>query len=118
QGLPASEDGIPQDDYGIMCTDVPGDEGYDDGDYNPGFGGTSAASPVTAGVVGLVLSANPNLTGEQVRLVLTRTAAKIRADKIPWVEVAGQDIEALFEYDEAGQSLGFGYGRVDADAAV
>lgn len=106
------------DNYGIVTTDVTGVEGYAAGEYNDSFGGTSAASPVTAGVAGLVLSANPNLTAEQVRLVLTSTADKILADKIDWVAAIGQDLEELFAYDERGHSIGFGFGRVNAGAAV
>lgn len=118
QGLPANQDGVADDDFGILTADVGGEDGYDAGDYNPGFGGTSAASPVTAGVVGLVLSVNPELTAEQVRVVLTSTADKIVADKMPWPELIGEDIAALFAYDETGHSIGFGYGRVNAALAV
>jgi subtilisin family serine protease len=115
---------VNEDNYGIVCTDVRGVEGYSidadgfDLDYNPGFSGTSASSPVTAGVAGLVLSANPNLSAEQVRLVLTATADKIRANQVPWPDIFGQDIEAAFEYDDNGHSIGFGYGRVNAREAV
>lgn len=121
QGLPAEQDGVADDDVGIVCTDYSGDDGYDAGDYNPGFSGTSAASPVTAGVVGLVLSANPALTAEQVRLVLTRSADKITADKMPWADLLGEDqdvLEQFFGYDDNGHSLAFGYGRVNAARAV
>lgn len=118
QGLPADQDGFPDDDYGIVTTDVEGDGGYSGGDYETEFSGTSAASPVAAGVVGLVLSVNDALTAEQVRLVLTRTADKIVADKVPWPDIIGEDIETVFAYDENGHSIGFGYGRVNAAAAV
>ena len=117
---------IRDDNYGIVCTDVRGEEGYsitgqDQGvgvDYNPGFSGTSAATPVAAGVVGLILSTNPDLTAEQVHLVLTRSADKIRANQVPWQDIFGQDLEALFDYDDTGHSIAFGYGRVNAAAAV
>ncbi|MBI1949333.1 MAG: S8 family serine peptidase [Deltaproteobacteria bacterium] len=121
QGLPADQDGVPDDDSGIVCTDVMGDNGYDAGDYNPGFSGTSAASPVAAGVVGLVLSVNPALTAEQVRLILTRSADKITADKMPWADLLGEDqalLDEFFGYDDTGHSLAFGYGRVNAARAV
>lgn len=118
QGLPENQDGIPEDDFGIVTTDVTGDDGYEDDDVNTGFGGTSAASPVTAGVAGLMLSANPNLSAQQVRLILARTADKIVANHIDWVTLIGEDIEAIFAYDEVGHSIGFGYGRINAAAAV
>ena len=121
---------VQDDNYGIVTTDVRGGtRGYSvdgtqadgsdiDVDYNPGFSGTSAASPVAAGVVGLVLSVNPDLTAEQVRLVLTRTADKIVADKVDWLSLTGQDLREVFAYDDVGHSIAFGYGRVNAGNAV
>lgn len=107
-----------EDNFGIGTTDVTGGEGYDGGDYTPSFSGTSAASPVAAGVAGLVLSAHPELTAEQVRLVLTGSADKIRADKVDWLNAIGTDLAAVFDYDATGHSIGFGYGRVNAAQAV
>jgi len=40
------------------------------------FGGTSSATPLVAGIAGLVISANPNLTAAQVIAVLKQTASK------------------------------------------
>jgi len=40
---------------------------------DPRFGGTSAATPLVAGVIALMFSANPNLTPEQVRTILRET---------------------------------------------
>lgn len=118
QGPTDDRDGYFLDDFGIVTTDVEGDDGYDDGDVHIGFGGTSAASPVTAGVLGLVLSANPSLTAAQARLVLTSSADKIVADKVPWEEFFADDIAAIFAYDEVGHSIGFGFGRINAARAV
>jgi uncharacterized protein (TIGR03382 family) len=115
---PSQGGAIDADSHGIVTTDVTGDDGYSATDYNRGFGGTSAASPVAAGVAGLILSANPHLTADQVRVILTNTADKIRADQVDWVGVAGQDLEAALEYDATGHSLGFGWGRVNAHEAV
>jgi len=109
---------VQQDNYGLWTTDVSTDEGYSEGKYADSFSGTSASSPVVAGVAGLVLSVNANLTAEQVRLVLTRTADKIRADKINWADIFNQDLNVTFAYDENGHSIGFGYGRVNAERAV
>jgi MYXO-CTERM domain-containing protein len=111
-------DGSGADDFGIVCTDVSGNLGYDPGDYNPGFSGTSAASPVAAGVAGLILAVNPELTAEQVRLVMTSTSDKIEADLDRWAGVTGQDLTDFFGYDDVGHSTAFGYGRVNAQRAV
>ncbi len=115
---------INEDNFGIVTTDVRGDEGYSidagrfDLDYTLDFSGTSASSPVTSGVAGLILSVNPTLSAEQVRLVLTATADKIHADKVPWDQIFGQDINAAFDYDDDGHSIGFGYGRINAATAI
>ena len=112
------QDGLADDDYGIVTTDVRGNEGYSidastfDVDYNPGFSGTSAAAPVVTGLVGLILSQNADLTSDQVRLVLTRTANKIEST------VWGEDVAAYFAYDVTGHSVAFGHGRINALAAV
>ncbi|MFC5461703.1 S8 family serine peptidase [Massilia niabensis] len=59
--------------------------------------GTSFASPVTAGVAGLVMAARPDLNADQVESLLFKTSVDLG--------VAGRDPV-------------FGYGRVDAAAAV
>jgi subtilisin family serine protease len=45
--------------------------------YDYEFGGTSSACPFAAGVVGLILSANPALTAAQVRQILADSATEI-----------------------------------------
>jgi subtilisin family serine protease len=115
---PAVGGAVPEDSYGIVTTDYTGDDGYDAANYTNTFGGTSAASPIVAGLAGLLLSRNPELTADQVRLLLTSTADKIVADKVDWPTVAGEDIKTLWAYDANGHSLGFGWGRVNAAAAT
>lgn len=66
------------------------------------FEGTSAATPLVAGVCALMLSANPDLSATEVKNILQSNADKIGT----------QD-----EYIN-GHSIRFGYGRVNADAAV
>ena len=73
-------------------------------DYTAGFGGTSSACPLAAGVAALVLSVNPNLTWQQVKSVLEQSADKI--------DIAGA------AYDTLGRSDKYGYGRVNARRAV
>jgi len=81
---------------------------YDAGDPNSGytdsFGGTSGASPVAAGVGALVLSALPDLTWDALRELLRQTADPIDP------EGGG--------YDAGGHSLLYGFGRIDARAAL
>ncbi|NJC28083.1 S8 family serine peptidase [Neolewinella antarctica] len=78
-------------------------DGVDRGPYYKHFGGTSAATPLVAGICALILSANPNLTSVQVKSILESTADKI-GNK--------------WDYDARGYSNKYGFGRVNADAAV
>lgn len=66
------------------------------------FSGTSMASPAAAGVVALMLDANPMLTAAQVKAILAETA---RLDNFTGV------------IDEDGH-VRWGHGKVDAYAAV
>ncbi|RME21121.1 MAG: hypothetical protein D6806_15245, partial [Deltaproteobacteria bacterium] len=72
------------------------------GNYTRYFNGTSAACPIAAGVVALVFSANPTLTGAQARFIVEQTA-----DKVGGVT-----------YDQNGHNDYYGYGRVNAGRAV
>ncbi|MCK4905693.1 S8 family serine peptidase [bacterium] len=69
--------------WGIATTDITSPGGYNNnGDYtNPseasGFGGTSSATPLAAGVAALLLSKNPNLTADEVRTAMCDTADEI-----------------------------------------
>jgi subtilisin family serine protease len=116
--IAAPSQGCFDGEDGIATTDFQGAEGYSAGDFTTGFGGTSAACPVASGLAGLILSVNPGLTAQQVKVIMEATAAKIRADKNPWQQQFGIDLAAEFAYDERGFSQGFGYGRIDAAAAV
>lgn len=59
---------------GTLTTDVSGEDGQSEGDYTEFFGGTSSACPVVAGIVGLLLSADPSVSANDVRGLLARTA--------------------------------------------
>ncbi len=63
-----------QSGAGVRTIDREGSAGYSFGDYTTGFGGTSAACPVVAGVAALILSYDATLTETEVRNLLTNTA--------------------------------------------
>lgn len=77
-------------------------DGVDRGGHYKHFGGTSCATPIVAGIVALILSANPELTAKEVRQILTSTADKI-----------GHPGEYV-----NGHSPKYGYGRVNAHKAL
>lgn len=82
--------------------EFPPEPGVPEG-YTAMFGGTSSAAPVVAGVVGLILSANPALTAAEVRDVLRETA-------VPIDRVRGRYAEEVSPY--------YGHGLVNAYLAV
>lgn len=74
-----------------------------DGLFTNGFNGTSAATPLVAGLCGLLLSLKPDMTAEDVRAALIASAKKIGPASA---------------YKTSGHSNKFGYGRIDAAKAV
>ena len=71
--------------------------------YTSGFGGTSSAAPLCAGIAALLLSANPNLTAQELKNLLRQSADPIGPPGT---------------YNAAGHSVYYGYGRVNALRAV
>lgn len=69
--------------------------------FTSGFGGTSSATPLVAGICALMLSANPNLTLSQIRDILRQSTDKIGGG-----------------YNANGHSPYLGYGRINALKAV
>jgi Subtilase family len=84
------------------------------------FGGTSSATPLCAGVAALVLSANPSLTYIEARQILRDTAFKFdltNTDPVgQWLDANGNP--SVTSGLPAVKSGWYGYGRVDAAAAV
>ncbi|MGB5962119.1 MAG: S8 family serine peptidase [Coleofasciculaceae cyanobacterium] len=98
---------------GVFTADLLGELGYDRGDFTDTFGGTSSACPVVAGVCALVLSANPDLTAQEVKSLIQETADKIvDRDADPQLRMR------LGTYDTNGFSQWFGYGKINAFKAV
>jgi len=72
--------------------------------------GTSFAAPHVSGIAALILSVNPNLTGQEVRSIIKRTAQKIRTDLYTY---------SITENRPHGKwHREMGYGLIDAYAAV
>jgi subtilisin-like proprotein convertase family protein len=102
---------------GIFTTDLTGSNGYNNQnppdssphpDYTANFGGTSSAAPLVAGVVGLMLQVNPNLTYRDVQHILVNTAVQNDPGDPDWTtNTAGHDINHKY-----------GFGMIDAHAAV
>ena len=102
---PSNDSGMP----GITTTDYMGLKGYSLDNYcratdDTGFGGTSSATPLAAGVGALCLSANTNLTYLNVKALLQETADKIDS--------------STHAYNSAGWNEYLGYGRINAGRAV
>ena len=89
---------------GITTTDRTGAAGYGSGDYHNNFGGTSSATPLVAGIGGLLLNLNCGLTSQDVQGILEHTADKIDASNA--------------NYDSIGFSHTHGFGRANAYRAV
>ena len=81
----------------IVTTDIMGSRGKSLGNYINDFNGTSAACPQVAGVAALILSVKPDLRWTEVAHVLEKTARDL---------------------GPAGFDNTFGYGLVNAGAAI
>ncbi|MDX2128447.1 MAG: S8 family serine peptidase [Chloroherpetonaceae bacterium] len=92
---------------GILTIDRRGADGYDAGDTT-NFGGTSAACPVAAGLVGLIASADTNLTAAQLSQILESTSEK----------VAGYSFVNYPGRPNGTWNNELGYGRVNARRAI
>lgn len=87
----------------IVTTDRRGTKGYSSDDYTSGFGGTSSSTPLAAGLAGLILALNPDLSSAEVRRIMMDTADKID--------------EQNGEYTD-GHSPLYGHGRINAQRAA
>ncbi|MEN9373267.1 MAG: hypothetical protein RIR79_819 [Pseudomonadota bacterium] len=107
------------DTHTLSTTDVTAGAGFNNGITNPEdylgkphytrcMNGTSGAAPQIAGVVALMLEANPALTWRDVRMILTQTARQNDPTHPDWKTNAGG---LLFNPQ-------YGYGAADAFAAV
>jgi len=89
-------------------SDTKGYDGLADTRCTNKFSGTSAATPVAAGVVALMLEANPSLTWRDVQYILAESATHNDPLNPYWQRnTAGYDTNLLY-----------GFGRVNAGAAT
>ena len=106
------------DSQTLVTTDVSGSGGFNSGltpddlngapDYTRCMSGTSAAAPLAAGVVALMLEVNPALGWRDVRKILATTARRNHPQHADWItNAAGLPVN----HD-------YGYGAIDALAAV
>lgn len=65
---------------GITTSDLIGRRGQSGTDCMHGFGGTSASAPIVAGIIGLMLEANPSLTWRDVQHILVHSSSPIASD--------------------------------------
>jgi subtilisin family serine protease len=117
---PTGVDGSPPGLLKLTTTDIMGVMGYNDGkndqlgcaalsnpDFTGCFWGTSASAPLTAGVAGLILSANSSLTPQQIKYLLQDCADKIENTIAKYSPVNGKSTIGTH-----------GYGRLNAYEAV
>lgn len=81
----------------IFTTDITGTAGYTSGNYVPNFNGTSSATPHVGGLMGLILSVDPDLRSWEVEDIIKLTADDLGP--------AGRDEE-------------FGFGRINCRRAL
>jgi hypothetical protein len=103
---------------GIVTTDVTGIGGYNTnpsdagGDYTSTFGGTSASSPIVAGLAGLAMSVNPELHAVQLKRLLMHTAS-LNSSRNDLLTIENRPFDAATSFSES-----YGYGFATASAAV
>jgi subtilisin family serine protease len=99
--------------YNVGGGSLAGTAGGVSHDYGS-FGQTSCACPEVAGTAALMLSVNPDLTWIEVRQILRDTAGKIDFANVDptgrWVDLDGDGVNEYSQW--------YGYGRLDAAAAV
>ena len=100
---PGSGDGVF-----LSGTDLQGLHGESCGDCQNHINGTSASAAQVAGVIALMIEANPDLSWRDVQHVLINSATKNDPDDAQWVQNAA-DLSFNPKY---------GFGMVNAEAAV
>ena len=84
--------------------------------YYQDFGGTSAASPIVAGVAALTREANPDLTWRDVKVILAASAQKNDPTSQGWD--SGAPLHPVSSAETYSFNHEYGFGVVDATGAV
>ena len=84
--------------------------------YYQGFGGTSAATPIVAGVAALTRDANPDLTWRDVKVILAASAQKNDPASPGWKD--GANKHPVSSTDSYHFNHEYGFGVIDAEGAV
>ena len=85
--------------------------------YHSHFNGTSSAAPTVAGVIALILEANPNLTWRDVKHILATTSDKVDASNS--ITLNGITLYSWVENNADHDFHNwYGFGKVNAAAAV
>lgn len=85
-----TRDGREKPDIAACGTDVVAAKGFaGDPDAWVSMSGTSMASPLVTGVVGLMLAIEPRLTAAQVESIIRRTAKPLPGASFTWSDAAG-----------------------------
>jgi subtilisin family serine protease len=107
---------------GITTTDRVGSAGYNglaDQNYTNGFGGTSSAAPLVAGVMGLLKEVRPGADVRFAKHLLARTSKVVDATDSS-TQGDGDGVTAGSAWKTNGAGLKFnqnyGFGLIDADA--
>lgn len=93
--------------------------------YTNVMNGTSSAAPTLAGIVALILEANPDLTWRDVKHILATTSNPINFSTATVPHPGGANLSGhVYDYNYIVNAAGFkfsntyGFGRVDAGKAV
>jgi len=85
-----TRDGRQKPDIAASGTDVVAAKGFSgDPDEWIAMSGTSMASPLVTGVVGLMLAVEPRLTAAQIESIIRRTAKPLPGASFTWTNAAG-----------------------------
>ena len=86
-----------------------------DSSYRRFFSGTSAATPVVSGVIGLLRAAYPLLTWRDIKLILAESAEQVDSLGGSWQTGAATYHDGATSYTH---SIDYGFGLIDATKAM